>query len=195
MKKVILLGDSIRMGYQEAVRQELDGLAEVWAPEENGQHSVHELLNFWQWVADRQPDVLHLNAGLWDCRGLLPGDFTDRCVPLEHYRANVRKWLQLSQQYTAAKIIWATCTPIHEGRHHSTQDASGRPARRIGDVELYNATASEEAAALGVEINDLYSFVIANDAAKMLNEDGVHFTPEGCALLGRKVAETIRPHL
>ena len=195
MKTVILLGDSIRLGYQETVRQELDCLAEVWAPEENGQHSVHELLNFWQWVADRQPDVLHLNAGLWDCRGLLPGDFTDRCVPLEHYRANVRKWLELSQRHTRAKIIWATSTPIHEDRHHTTQDASGRPARRIADVELYNAAASEEANALGIEINDLFNFVIANDKDTMLNEDGVHYTPDGCALLGRQVAGVIKPHL
>ena len=195
MPTVLLLGDSIRIGYQDAVRRELEGVADVWAPAENGQHTVHELLNFWQWVAPRQPDVLHINAGLWDCRSLLPGDFSDRCVPLEHYRENVRRLLQLSQSQTRAKIIWATSTPINEARHHAQQDADGRPARRIADVELYNAAASEVATSLGIEINDLYSFVRQSDMVEMLSEDGVHFTTEGSAQLGRKVAEAIRAHL
>ncbi|WP_257968099.1 hypothetical protein [Peribacillus deserti] len=35
MKKVLLLGDSIRMGYEPFVREALEGKAEVTAPEEN----------------------------------------------------------------------------------------------------------------------------------------------------------------
>ncbi|MBO5010011.1 MAG: hypothetical protein J6D20_04860 [Clostridia bacterium] len=30
MKKVILIGDSIRMGYDKYVKEALDGVAEVW---------------------------------------------------------------------------------------------------------------------------------------------------------------------
>ena len=33
---VVLIGDSIRMGYQPFVTEALAGEAEIWAPEENG---------------------------------------------------------------------------------------------------------------------------------------------------------------
>ena len=39
MKSVILIGDSIRLGYQGVVRQELAGTAQVWGPAENGRDS------------------------------------------------------------------------------------------------------------------------------------------------------------
>ena len=44
MKAVILIGDSIRMGYQETVREQLGGRAGVWGPAENGGTSEYELL-------------------------------------------------------------------------------------------------------------------------------------------------------
>ena len=43
MERVILIGDSIRKGYQEIVRQELVGEVEVWGPEENGRDSQNVL--------------------------------------------------------------------------------------------------------------------------------------------------------
>ena len=36
MKRIVLIGDSIRMGYQEKVHEQLADWADVWAPEENG---------------------------------------------------------------------------------------------------------------------------------------------------------------
>ena len=35
MKKIILLGDSIRMGYDKYTKMALEGVAEVFSPEEN----------------------------------------------------------------------------------------------------------------------------------------------------------------
>lgn len=87
MKKVVLLGDSIRMGYEASVRESLAEEAFVWAPSDNGQHTVNLLLNFWAWVVPQQPDVLHLNAGLWDTRRVIRG-VAGNVVPLEAYRAN-----------------------------------------------------------------------------------------------------------
>ena len=35
MKKIVLIGDSIRMGYDKYVKDALSGVAEVYYPEEN----------------------------------------------------------------------------------------------------------------------------------------------------------------
>ena len=43
-----------------------------------------------------------------------------------------------------------------------------------------------------VEINDLYQVVVDHGVEKMLGPDGVHFTEEGSAILGRAVAAAIR---
>ncbi len=39
MAEVVIVGDSIRMGYQETVEELLYETAQVWWPEENGRHS------------------------------------------------------------------------------------------------------------------------------------------------------------
>jgi len=42
-KLVVLVGDSIRMGYQAEVATRLADIAEVWGPEENGGNSANLL--------------------------------------------------------------------------------------------------------------------------------------------------------
>ena len=41
MKKLVLVGDSIRMGYQAYVMRELFGFSDVWVPEQNGGNSAN----------------------------------------------------------------------------------------------------------------------------------------------------------
>ena len=65
---VVLIGDSIRMGYQDHVVSQLAGRAEVWAPEENGGDSRNVLAHLDQWVFVRQPDLVHVNCGLHDLK-------------------------------------------------------------------------------------------------------------------------------
>ena len=48
---IVLIGDSIRMGYQDHVASELAGRAEVWVPEENGGDSRNVLAHLDQWVS------------------------------------------------------------------------------------------------------------------------------------------------
>lgn len=194
MKKVVLLGDSIRLGYESTVKKELAGLAEVWSPTDNGQHTLNLLLNFWSWVQQQQPDILHLNAGLWDVRNVLRGQ-PDNLVPLDQYRQNLQRLLQLAAQTTRARIIWATTTPVdiaHNMQHHA---ATGHPGRTEGDVERYNAAALEITTQLGIPVNDLHALVLREGKANMLCPDGVHMTDAGYTLLGHAVAEKIRPLL
>ena len=42
MKNVLLIGDSIRMGYDKAVKNTLKNVANVYFPEENGKISISQ---------------------------------------------------------------------------------------------------------------------------------------------------------
>lgn len=67
MKKVLLLGDSIRMSYQPYVRDKLDGIAEVIGPEENCRFAKFTLWGLQTWItSEKKSDIIHWNNGIWD---------------------------------------------------------------------------------------------------------------------------------
>lgn len=191
MKRVCLIGDSIRMGYEPTVRKELADVAEIFAPTENGQHTVNLLLHFYDWIGQKNPDLVHIAAGAWDVRNVLRG-VPGNIVPLEEYRKNVDRLLTLIKQHTHAKIIWALITPMDIPANFKHHEATGHPGRTEGDIERYNAAANEVAKAHNVTINDLYTAVLNEGKAKMVCSDGVHLVPEGYEKLGKIVAQKIR---
>ena len=70
MKNVILLGDSIRMGYDKSIKKTLEGKANVVFPEENCRFASYLLLyipEYFDNIEKENIDVIHWNAGLWDC--------------------------------------------------------------------------------------------------------------------------------
>jgi len=194
MKKVVLIGDSIRLGYEATVKTQLGGLAEIWSPTDNCQHTVNILVNFYTWIQAQQPDILHINAGGWDVRNVIRGQ-PGNIVPLDHYRANVDRLLALTARHTRAKIIWGTITPVDIPANFNHHAATGHPGRHEGDIEQYNATAIEVARRHGVFINDLYSVVLSAGKSTMLCPDGVHMTDAGYIRLGTAVSSMIRPLL
>lgn len=194
MKQVTLIGDSIRGGYQEYVQKELQGQAAVWGPEENGRHSVHILVNLHPWLLKRAADVVHINCGLHDLKTIVFGG-RETVVPVEYYRRNLLQILQTVQKHTKAKLIWATTTPINERKAHNVHARVADFDRFGADVAVYNKAALEVCEKLGVPVNDLHAVVMNAGRDRLLTEDGVHFTPEGCALLGKTVADAIRKQL
>ena len=85
MKKVLLLGDSIRMGYDDYVKEELDGKCEVvYDAEDNGRFAAYTL-----WQANQMFkhhghfDVVHWNNGYWDMN--IEAPMTEAMHPVEEY--------------------------------------------------------------------------------------------------------------
>ena len=73
----MLLGDSIRRGYDSAVKSTLEGKASVYFPEENCRFASYLLRNIHEYqtlIPEGKVDVLHWNAGLWDCLRLFGVD-------------------------------------------------------------------------------------------------------------------------
>lgn len=187
MKRVVLIGDSIRMGYEATVRSALEGAAEIWTPgQENGGTSRNVLARLEEWVVGQRPDIVHVNAGLHDL-ARDPGQPGPR-VELAEYPSNVRAILKGIRERTKARVVWALSTPVNQQWHHQDRGFD----RHEADVTAYNAAAAGVCRELGVPVNDLYGLVMAAGRDQLLQKDGVHFKPEGYALLGCGVANVIR---
>ena len=67
MIRVMLLGDSVRMFYQEKTKEFLGENYEVWSPKENCRFSLYLLNSLRFYLAEfPSPDIIHFNVGLWD---------------------------------------------------------------------------------------------------------------------------------
>ena len=186
MKTIVLIGDSIRVGYQENVREQLAGWANVWAPQENGRTSENVLAHLDEWAISRHADIVHINCGLHDIAKQFDQD--GPAVPLQAYTKNIRSILTRLQAETEATAVWAMTTPVNQEWHHEIKSFD----RFEKDVVTYNDAASAICRELGITVNDLYSVVVSAGADSILGEDGVHFKPEGYAILGQSVAECIK---
>lgn len=191
--EVVLLGDSIRIGYQAAVINSLEGTARVWAPKENCRHSAFLLERIEGWLEDRSPRVIHLNVGLHDM-------YVDRKTgkprhSLETYEKNLRAIFSKIKEVSDAKIVFALTTPVNE-ESQARSETYQRVVRRSADVQLYNNKAREVARQAGVIVNDLHGFITKAGKEDILRpSDGIHLSPDGSKLVGDAIANFIQEQL
>lgn len=96
--------------------------------------------------------------------------------------------IRMGYQETDAIVIWALTTPVNQEWHRKE-----KPFDRFEeDVRAYNGIAASIAQELDIVVNDLFSVVTMEGRDELLLPDGVHFKPQGYALLGRAVAGCIR---
>jgi hypothetical protein len=177
LPRVLLIGDSISIGYTEPVRAELAGKANVHRIPENGAAtlSVTKLDN---WLGTGHWDVIHFNFGLHDLKFM---DNGLRQVPLSDYEGNLRQIVGRLKR-TGARLVFATTTPV--------PNTKVNPPRLTADVVEYNAAAKRIMQQSGVTVDDLYSLVYPRLSELQLPAN-VHYTTEGYKVLGHQVAETI----
>lgn len=195
LPRVLIIGDSISIGYTEPVRGNLKGEAEVFRPSVNCQHTGYGLSQIKGWLGTGRWDVIHFNFGIWDTHmldaagNLLSGSKEGDTAPAaggirirhtpEQYRENLNKLLDILEG-TGARLIWASSTPIMY-----------RTGRRFEDIPTLNRVAEGVMKARGVAVNDLYAFVLPR-VKEWQAPDQCHFNAEGNAQLGKRVADCIR---
>lgn len=187
--KVLIIGDSISLGYTPSVRKNLAGQADVSHPKGNCQHTGYGLRQIKAWLGDGKWDVIHFNWGIWDTHmldakgGLVrdeakaAGELHLRYTP-EQYRENLTSLVK-TLEGTGARLIWASTTPI-----------MSRTGKRFEAIKELNRVAAEIMQAHGIPINDLYEHVLPN-AAQWQGSDKVHFNATGSEQLGKRVSESI----
>jgi lysophospholipase L1-like esterase len=181
--RLLLLGDSIRMGYQPLVAEALSGRMAVVGPEENGMSAAYTLASLPRWLDELgRPDLVHWNNGIHDL-----GYCETREVvhyEIDAYLANLRAILARLRE-TGAPIVWATTTPVlvsgdllpgtHPPRHKGHYEGWSWVE---GDVERYNAAACRLMESEGIPINDLCA-VIGADIDRYIVPDLMHLSDEG----------------
>jgi len=182
LPRVLLIGDSISIGYTLPVRALLKGKANVHRIPTNGGPTTNGLANLRHWLGTKKWDVIHFNWGLHDLK--IMGDGLRQVEP-PAYEKNLRELVRRLKS-SGATLIWASTTPVPEGKVS--------PARRSADVPAYNAIARRIMEENGVAVDDLYNFALPR-LAEIQQPANVHFTARGSEALAGPVAASIEAAL
>jgi len=192
LPRVLLIGDSISIGYTLPVRALLKGQANVHRPPTNCGPTIRGLQQIDNWIGEKKWDVIHFNWGLHDLKYMgskgqnlaKPGaEGSHQQVPPAEYEKNLRKLVARLKE-TGATLIWCSTTPVPE-------DAAGRV---VGDSVKYNGIAKKVMQENDVAIDDLYAFSLPN-LQEIMRPANVHFTQDGSKQLAKEVVATIRTGL
>ena len=189
LPKVLIIGDSISIGYTKLVVDQLKGVANVQRPKSNCGPTTRGLKHLKKCLGTNKWDIIHFNWGLHDLcyrhpkakaygnRDKVNGSLS---VPLDQYEKNLEQ-LVTQLKKTGAKLIWASTTVVPEGE----------AGRKVGDEIKYNAIALKIMAKHGVAINDLHQLTASLPATSFTKPGDVHFTRAGYDKLAAQVAESI----
>lgn len=178
LPRVLLIGDSISMGYTMPVRRLLEGKVNVHRILTNGGPTSNGVFGIEKWLGSGRWDVIHFNWGIHDLKYMPDGK---RQVEPAAYEANLRK-LVARMKTTGAKLIWATTTPIPDGELN--------PPRKFGQVKEYNEIAGRVMKENDVAIDDLNAWMTPRFEELHKPKD-LHYIDAGSEHLAKKVAESI----
>lgn len=192
-KKILIIGDSISIGYTPFVKEALKDKAIVKHNPGNAQHSGTGLLKLDEWIGDEDWDIIQFNWGLWDLcyrhadskvQGKRDKTNGKQTFSIEEYEKNLSE-LVLRLKQTKAKLIFVTTSYV----------PNGEAGRFTGDDLNFNKVAKEVMKENNVLMNDI------NKASKKIHkkhkkaEGDVHYTKEGYKLLSAKIIETLEKQL
>lgn len=193
MKNVLLLGDSIRINYQEYVKQNMEGIANVYYPNDNGKFCQLTLRYLHEWIDALSKhgqisfDVVHFNCGLWDILRLSneKEPFTD----IEQYAVLLERIVnRIKFLCPNTTIIFALTTKVIEP---GFEPGIAIGERKNEDIKRYNEVAIKTLSRRGIIIDDLWS--VTEKMPLETHSDMVHFeTMLGIKMLGDQVVSCIK---
>jgi putative heme-binding domain-containing protein len=192
LPRVLIIGDSISIGYTTMVRKNLAGKANVHRVDGNCRWSAYGDEQMNTWLGDGNWDVIHFNFGLWDWYGWSQDE---KSTP-ESYAKSLESIVTKMKAKTnkannanggkGAKLIFATTTPPCAGPEKKVKIiVSNERAKQFRDAAL---TVMKKH---GVEINDLYGLIDKKRVQYLQGPDNVHYHNEGKELQAKQVAEVI----
>ena len=189
LPRVLLIGDSISIGYTLPVRARLTGRANVHRVPANCGDTGRGLQNLDSWLGTGRWDVIHFNFGLHDLKYLnqqgkyVPPAQGRQVAPPAAYEENLRQLVKQLKK-SGARLVFATTTQVPDGTLGRVQN----------DEIRYNEAAARVMKETGVVIDDLHA-VVAPNLAEWQNPKNVHFTPTGYEQLADAVVASIAPLL
>lgn len=190
LPEVLIIGDSISLGYTPVVAEMLADDAVVVHHEGNAQHTGTGLEKLDDWLGDGDWELILFNWGLWDLcyrhpESTVPGkrdkvNGTVTHTP-ERYRANLEQ-LVARLEKTGATLVWASTTVVPENE----------PGRFAGDEIRYNQVAADIMRTHGIRVVDLHAVTKEFDPEYFRAPGDVHFTGPGYRKIAEHVAKTLK---
>lgn len=191
--RVLLIGDSISIGYTPQVKQGLSDIAYVERIDGNAASTMNGLKKINSWLDGKSFDIIHFNWGLHDIayrnedsphKNKLDKFNGKKKVEIEDYKLNLQNLVDRLKK-TGALLIWASTTAVPDDE----------PGRFPKDVVAYNSVASIVMQNNGIITNDLYSISKSFDQDMFVAPNNVHFSKLGSSVLANKVTEAIKRHV
>jgi lysophospholipase L1-like esterase len=198
LPNVLIIGDSISIGYTPFVKKDLEGIANVYRPlyengkNENCQGTTYGLQNIDKWIGMKKWDLIHFNFGLHDLKHVDPVTGKNSDNPKDPYQANLKQYkknlfeIVKKLKNTNSNLVFATTTPYPDNLKGSMRDP--------GLSKKYNKVAIKVMKKNNILINDLYGFVLPKMEDLQIPQN-VHFTETGSETIGKEVAQFIRNQL
>ncbi len=207
LPNVLIIGDSISIGYTPFVKELLTGKANVYRPtlesgnNENCEGTTKGIQNIERWLkasgaetpmtigAASQWDIIHFNFGLHDIKHVDPITGKNSNNPKDPLQADLKQYKKNMEaiveklKLSGAHLIFGTTTPYPDDVEGVLRDP-GMPVK-------YNRAAIKIMNQQDVMINDLYNFMLPRMNELQLPKN-VHFKPEGYQALAEKVVERIK---
>ena len=187
LPNVLIIGDSISIGYTLPTRELLKGKINLHRIPTNGGPTTKGLAEIEKWLGNRKWDLIHFNWGLHDLKymgkdgtNLVPkekGGIVQ--VPLADYEKNLEK-LALRMKKSAKQLVWRNTTPI----------PLGSKARYVGDSVKYNEAAARVMKKHNIPTLDLFT-PSKNNMKDWMRKADVHYYPHGSKALAGLVAKDI----
>ena len=189
--KILIVGDSISLGYTPYVREDLQGIAEVYHNRGNAQHTGTGLDSIETWIGTKDWDIIQFNWGLWDLcyrhpdsktqgnRDKVHGTIT---YELEDYGKNLDSIVQWMKAKSDAKLIFVTTTYVPENEAGRYQE----------DAIRYNQLAKRIMEENGVVINDIYEASRRIHRQYGKDSGDVHYLPEGYRALAKEITDFLK---
>jgi len=192
LPKVLIMGDSISIGYTPHVIENLKGVAEVRRHRGNAGPTIRGVARIEEWLGKEKWDVIHFNWGLWDMYGW---QYHKEDRSPEAYGKRLESLVGRLKK-TGAKLIWATTTPACPANEKTMEGRFEQKVRIAPELERkYLEVALAVMKKHGVEVNDLHAFMKPRWKKYAIADNNVHFTQLGSRKLGEQVAKAIQSAL
>ena len=192
--RILIIGDSISIGYTPYVIEKLENKANVFHNPGNAQHTGTGLKRIDEWIGDGKWAIIQFNWGLWDLcyrhpdskiqgtRDKVNGKIT---YTVEEYASNLDSIVTILQTNTEAKLIFVTTSYVPENEAGRFKD----------DAIRYNNAAKEIMKKHSVLVNDIYDKSIPIHQKFGKGSDDVHYSEKGYEKLGKLVARTLKTEM
>ena len=177
--KIVLMGDSLRMGYGPSVEEYFKNAGyDFYQPKDNCRFAKYFLrMLFDEKEILKDADIIHFNIGHWDLCQLY--DDKETFSSIEEYRNNLIRIVKLLLQITP-KLIFATTTPVRLENPYNDNKI----------IDEFNNVAVAVMKEYGVQINDLNS-LLRDDIYGNICEDNIHLSDRGVIKCRDQVIKSI----